>query len=284
MKRIFSMLGKQKRANWAHAFFALGVTAACLAVQAYAADAPGCKDSPLISRFPGSAIENCEDKADNAFTFNDIGPKKEPKRIEGEYHWTWYAFPQSASAAQVTRNLTTAFRTAGWAFVGDSGSGGFTVHLGKAWIREEVSAGGDYRQFIVIETELTQDVVASADALSSGLAKSGHIVVNGILFDTGKAEVKPESAPALQEVVKLLKQDGKLKVYVVGHTDNVGGLAANIELSRRRAGAIVQALTTQYGVAADRLQAYGDGPYAPLASNDSDDGRALNRRVELVKQ
>ncbi len=100
----------------------------------------------------------------------------------------------------------------------------------------------------------------------------------------GKAEVKPESGAALQEIVKLLKQDGKLKVYVVGHTDNVGALAANIELSRRRAAAVAQALTTQYGVAADRLLAYGDGPCAPLASNDSDDGRALNRRVELVKQ
>jgi OmpA-OmpF porin, OOP family len=127
-------------------------------------------------------------------------------------------------------------------------------------------------------------VATTAEALSSGLATSGHIVVNGILFDTGKAEVKPESAPALQEVVKLLKQDARLKVYVVGHTDNVGTLAANMELSRQRAAAVVQTLATQYGVAAGRLQAYGDGPYAPLASNDSDDGRALNRRVELVKQ
>jgi outer membrane protein OmpA-like peptidoglycan-associated protein len=127
-------------------------------------------------------------------------------------------------------------------------------------------------------------VATTADALSSGLAATGHSVVNGILFDTGKAEVKPESAAALQEVVKLLKQNAKLKVYVVGHTDNVGALAANMDLSRRRAAAVVQTLTAQYGVAADRLQAYGDGPYAPLASNDSDDGRALNRRVELVKQ
>jgi OmpA-OmpF porin, OOP family len=112
---------------------------------------------------------------------------------------------------------------------------------------------------------------------------SGHAVVNGILFDTGKAEIKPESAPALQEVIKLLQQDAKLKLYVVGHTDNVGALAGNIELSQRRAAAVVQALTAQ-GVAAGRLQAYGAGPYSPLASNDSDDGRTLNRRVELVKQ
>jgi len=109
-------------------------------------------------------------------------------------------------------------------------------------------------------------------------------VVNGILFDTGKADIKPESHPALQEVAKLLKGDPKLKVYVVGHTDNVGGLVANMDLSKRRAASVVLALTTEFGVPAAQLQSYGDGPYAPVASNDSEDGRALNRRVELVKQ
>jgi OOP family OmpA-OmpF porin len=131
---------------------------------------------------------------------------------------------------------------------------------------------------------LTQDVVANAAALSSGRTTSGQAVVNGILFDAGKAELKPASAPARQEVAKLLKQDASLKLYVVGHTDSVGTLAANVELSRQRAAAVVQALATQSAVAANRLQAYGDGPYAPLASNDAEDGRALNRRVELVKQ
>jgi len=81
-----------------------------------------------------------------------------------------------------------------------------------------------------------------------------------------------------------LKQDAKLKLYVVGHTDNVGAMAANMDLSKRRAAAVVQLLITQYGVTADRLQAYGDGPYAPIASNDTEDGRTVNRRVELVKQ
>ena len=141
-----------------------------------------------------------------------------------------------------------------------------------------------YRQTIVTETDLKQEIVASAAALSTGLTTSGHAVVTGILFDTGKAVVKPESAAALQEVAKLLKQDAKLKLFVVGHTDNAGALAANIDLSRQRAAAVVQVLAAQYGVPADRLQAYGAGPYAPLSSNDSEDGRALNRRVELVKR
>jgi outer membrane protein OmpA-like peptidoglycan-associated protein len=110
------------------------------------------------------------------------------------------------------------------------------------------------------------------------------MVVNGILFDTGKSEVKPESAPALQEVVKLLQQDAKLKLYVVGHTDNVGALAGNMELSRLRAAAVVHELTTKYAVTAERLQSFGDGPYAPVTSNETADGRTLNRRVEIVKQ
>jgi OmpA-OmpF porin, OOP family len=249
-----------------------------------AQDAKDCKDSPLISRFPGSVITGCQDKADDAFSF-PMGSGKPNKKLEGEYHLLNYNWPKTASKAQVVRNLNTALRTAGYTFDYDSGDyGDFTVHKGKTWILVEVSGSGGYRETIVTETQLTQDVVADAAAMSNGLANSGHTVVNGILFDTGKAEVKPESAAALQEVVKLLKQDGKLKVYVVGHTDNVGALAANLELSRRRAAAVVQVLTAQYGVSAERLQAYGDGPYAPLASNDSEEGRALNRRVELVKQ
>jgi outer membrane protein OmpA-like peptidoglycan-associated protein len=168
----------------------------------------------------------------------------------------------------------------------DSGdSGDFTGHMGKTWIQIEISGGGGIPETIVVETALTQDVVATAAALSSGLTGSGHAVVNGILFDTGKAGVKSESAPALEEVVKLLQEDPKLKLYVAGHTDNVGALAANVDLSNRRAAAVVvQLLVAKYSVAADRLLPHGDGPDSRLASNDTEDGRAVNRRVELVKQ
>jgi OmpA-OmpF porin, OOP family len=180
---------------------------------------------------------------------------------------------------------SSAIKTAGYIFDYDTGDDGdFYVHLGKTWIFVGVSMSYRYEEVIVTETALTQDVVANAAALEGGLTSSGHAVVNGILFDTGKADVKPESAPALLEVAKLLKQYPTLKVYVVGHTDNVGVLAANIDLSKRRAASVMQALIAQYGIPALRLRAYGDGPYAPVGSNDSEDGRALNRRVELVKQ
>ena len=248
-------------------------------------DAKGCKDSPLIERFPGSYIQSCEDKADQSNRFDQLGPKKESKTLEGEFHQVIYAFPKTASKAQVVRNLNTALRLAGYTFLYDSGDyGDFTVNRGKTWISEEVSNSGQYKQTVMFETTLTQDVTANAAAMTNGLTTSGHTVVNGILFDTAKADLKPESANALKEVVKLLQADPKLRIYVVGHTDNVGQQAANLELSRQRAASVVKALATQYGIAADRLQAYGNGSYAPVASNDTDDGRALNRRVELVKQ
>ena len=251
-----------------------------------AQDAAGCKDSPLVTRFPGSIITSCNDKADDAFKFDNLGPKKESKTIEGELHHNVYSYPATASKAQVVRNINTALLTARL-YVRlrlRLAYGDFTVHKGNTWIAEVVNAANNYEQTVVIETTLTQDVVADAAALSSGLTGSGHAVVNGILFDTGKAEVKAESAPALEQVSKLLKQDPTLKLYVVGDTDNVGAFTANLDLSRRRALAVVQALTTQYGIAADRLVAFGQGPTAPVASNDTEDGRALNRRVEVVKQ
>jgi outer membrane protein OmpA-like peptidoglycan-associated protein len=247
-------------------------------------DAEGCKDSPLITRFPGSIISVCKDQPDDVFEFEQ-GNGKPRKKMEGDFHQLNYNFPKTVSKAQVVRNLNTALRNAGYTFVYDSGDyGDFTAYKGKTWIQIEISGSGWYKQTSVTEIKLTQDVVADAAALSEGLATNGHAVVNGILFDTGQAAVKPESAPALEQVVKVLKQDPKLKIYVVGHTDNVGGLAANLDLSRKRAAAVIQVLTTQYAIAADRMQPFGAGPYAPVASNDSEDGRTLNRRVELVKQ
>jgi OOP family OmpA-OmpF porin len=268
----------------AHAPTESGTPVVATPVKPAKPDAPGCKDSPLVGRFPGSYITQCEQKADNAYDFT-MGSGKPPKHLEGRFQQIMYNFPSTASKTQVVRNMNTAFRNAGYTFDYDSGEyGDFTVHLGSTWVLVEISGGGNYKETIVQQTALTQEVVANAAMLSTGLAASGHIVVNGILFDTAKADVKPESGPAIEQVAKMLAQDSKLKVYVVGHTDNVGGLASNMDLSKRRAAAVVQVLVTQYHVAADRLAPYGDGPYAPIQSNDTEDGRALNRRVELVKQ
>lgn len=249
-------------------------------------DAKGCVDSPLVTRFPGSVILSCTHKEDDDFTFHLA--KGVDKKIEGDYRELIYAFPQTASGAQVRRNFATALRSAGYTFErdpSDNARGNFVAHMGKTWINIEFNdAGSRMWENIVVETVLKQEVVATAAAMSNGLTNSGHTVVNGILFDTGKAEVKPESTPALQEIVKLMQQQPTLKIYVVGHTDNVGGVATNLDLSLRRATAVVHMLVTQYHLAADRLQPFGAGPYAPVAPNGTEDGRSLNRRVELVTQ
>jgi len=104
------------------------------------------------------------------------------------------------------------------------------------------------------------------------------------LFDTGKSDIKPPSEAALKEIAKLMAQNPALKLHVVHHTDNVGDLALNMELSQARAASAVNAFTTQLGVTAGRLSAFGAGLYAPVASNKTEEGKAKNRRVELVEQ
>ena len=138
----------------------------------------------------------------------------------------------------------------------------------------------------VVETKPMEANMVTVDAatMAKDIASTGRAVLYGIYFDTGKDVIKPESEPALAEIGKLLKQDRALKVYVVGHTDNVGGFDSNMDLSNRRANSVVAHLRTQYGIEATRLKSVGVGLLAPVASNESDDGRSKNRRVELVKQ
>lgn len=139
----------------------------------------------------------------------------------------------------------------------------------------------------VIETKpLASGLVAVVDAktMADDIGKVGHVALYGIYFDTGKATLRPESKAALDEIAKLLQMQPSLKLHVVGHTDNVGVLAANMTLSKQRADAVVTALATEYKIAPARLVGNGVGPLAPVASNSTDEGRQKNRRVELVPQ
>jgi OOP family OmpA-OmpF porin len=130
----------------------------------------------------------------------------------------------------------------------------------------------------------TRMVTVEAAEMAKSIAATGHIALYGIHFDTDKTDIKPESADTLKEIATLLKQDPKLSLHVVGHTDNVGTYDYNIKLSDRRAAAVVQALSAEHGIDPKRLRPAGVGMLAPVAANDTDEGRAKNRRVELVKQ
>jgi outer membrane protein OmpA-like peptidoglycan-associated protein len=157
-----------------------------------------------------------------------------------------------------------------------------SLHVGQ-W--SDATRGASLVLYVIEVKPMETDLVrADAAALAGDLSRTGHSAVYGIYFDTGKTEVKPESDGALQEIVKLLQKNPDLKLLVVGHTDNVGTVASNMDLSKRRADAVVQLLTTKYGVTSGRLSGQGAGPLAPVASNRGEEGRAKNRRVELVEQ
>ncbi|ASG24978.1 OmpA family protein [Nitrospirillum viridazoti] len=126
--------------------------------------------------------------------------------------------------------------------------------------------------------------IMDSGTMKNSLASSGKVALYGIYFDTDKAEVKPESKAQLDEMAKLLNSNPALKVYIVGHTDSQGQFAHNLDLSQRRADAVAQSLTGTYHIAQGRLAAKGVASLAPVTTNDSDDGRAQNRRVELVQQ
>ena len=154
----------------------------------------------------------------------------------------------------------------------------------ETWVfLEAFNEGREYELNIIERQLMKQDVVADAAAFQAGLKENGHVEVPGILFDFGKSDIKPESDAPIAEVVKLLQMNPAWKVWVVGHTDNIGVAETNTTLSNARAAAVVKALS-QKGIDARRLAPHGAGPYAPIASNDTDPGRARNRRVELVKQ
>ncbi len=131
---------------------------------------------------------------------------------------------------------------------------------------------------------MVQEVTADAKSTAQDISATGKVAVYGIYFDFDKADIKPESEPAIKEIAKLLQENKGLKLYLVGHTDNVGNIDYNMKLSKARADAVMKELVTKYRVTSGRLKAYGGGSLAPVASNRTDNGRAKNRRVELVEQ
>jgi OmpA-OmpF porin, OOP family len=138
---------------------------------------------------------------------------------------------------------------------------------------------------IVEEKSMEKDKsTIDADAMASEIDRTGSVSIQEIYFDTGKATLKDDSEVVLAEIAKLINQSPDVGFYVVGHTDRRGELEYNMNLSASRAELVVKALVTNYNVDANRLTSKGIGPLAPIATNDTQEGRAQNRRVELVKK
>jgi outer membrane protein OmpA-like peptidoglycan-associated protein len=124
----------------------------------------------------------------------------------------------------------------------------------------------------------------SAEEIALGLEADGRVSLYGVQFAYDSDALTPESDLTLEEIAKLLTTDPDMQFFVVGHTDMTGGYDYNIDLSQRRAASVVKALTGRYQIPVSRLKAAGVGPLAPVAENLTEEGRALNRRVELVRR
>lgn len=251
-------------------------------------DVKGSLDHPLFTRMPGYYISDYNVKEFDKFTSSYLSGQDE--NWEGKVTRLAYYIKtgaKQASMLQIARNYENAVKEIGGKILVNEGrviEGKIEKDGGVTYAHVEAFNDGRNYDVIVVETgAMKQDVVADAAALSASIAATGKVAVYGIYFDTGKSVVKPESTPALEEIVKLMKQNGSLTLYVVGHTDNVGALDYNLKLSADRADAVVKALIGR-GIVASRLKGAGVGPYCPVASNRTEEGKAKNRRVELVEQ
>ena len=282
-------------------------------------DVPGAKDYPGIGRFGGSVITGYQVKDFDAArmqgaAFKD-GQPTDARRLEGRITRIAYRTNPGPSILEVSRNFETQLAKAGFETLlacDVDACGGIpfseaidALPIPQMWVDgfnyryfagRKLDAGREtyasvivsennrdiYAQLVVAELGAMENKMVDAAVMAKGLRETGRIALYGIYFDTDRAEVKPESRPTLDQIAKLLTAQVELSVFIVGHTDNQGPFAYNLDLSRRRAEAIAAELVKNYGIGAPRLRTAGVGLLAPVGSNATDAGRALNRRVELV--
>ncbi len=273
--------------------------AACLLLAgglafAQSEDAEGCKDHPVVTRMPQFHLSACEQKEFDAVEFQ-LGKNPEDgetikKSIEGKKTYLYYVINEGStvpSPLQIFRNYQNAFKKLGAKIyeVWETGSSYnyLTAVISKnnreIWVMMEPS-DGEYHIYIVEAEAMVQQVTAS-DMLGA-LNRDGFIALY-INFDSGKAVVKEDSLGIIDQIHQLLKDNPALKISVEGHTDNTGTPAGNKKLSEERALAVAGILKTK-GIAAGRLSTAGWGQERPVADNRTEDGKAKNRRVEIVKK
>ena len=264
----------------------------CLLALSFAAradeDAEGCKDSQAFTRMPGSYINNCEkkefDEVEIAVGYGKDN-ERQMKTVKGQVEHLVYDSKANTSQVQVQKNYEAALKKNGFTIVlshkDDNDERFLTGRKGPLWIAFRISPE-QYDVTVAQEKGMKQEVQVDASALLEELNTSGRVAVYGINFDTGKATLKPDSTRVLEQVAKLLKDNGELKLRVEGHTDNQGKAKDNLELSKKRAEAVADWLAKS-GVDKARLKTDGLGDTKAVGDNSTDEGRAKNRRVELVK-
>jgi OmpA-OmpF porin, OOP family len=256
-------------------------------------DFPGTKDYPGIERMPNTrAIAYSYRKFDSFGFLVTENNKEKTQQIEGALYFFHYKIKDGVapgSALETIRNYQNAARAAGGQILYEYTAGAnrrttIRMRRGSSEIWLHVNAYTmDYELTIVERQAMEQQVAVDAAAMAGSIANTGSVAIYGIYFDTAKSDLKPESGPAIVEIAKLLASNPTMKVYIVGHTDMVGDAKANQMLSQSRAQSVINELITKHGISDARLSARGLGPYAPVASNKTEEGRAKNRRVELVE-
>ncbi len=248
------------------------------------ADEAGCKDHPLFSRMKNFYIYACESTFD-AVEFNIT--EEATKVVEGQKTLIDYSIKEGAvapSGLQIKRNYANAVKTLGGTVVYE---GEFyecwkiVKNNREIWTSINVyNDGNDYRLTVVEISSMTQEVTAN-DMLEA-LNRDGFMALY-INFDTGKAVIKPESQSIIDQIATLLSGNPDLTLSIEGHTDNIGTPESNRTLSMERAKSVMNAVTGK-GIGAARIKAVGWGQEKPVADNRTEEGRAKNRRVEIVKQ
>jgi OOP family OmpA-OmpF porin len=251
-------------------------------------DAEGCHDTPFFNRLPNYLITECDSSDFNFYEFPITYDSTH--RVEGKYWMVDYYVKEGvkpSSPLATVRNYQAAIQKAGGkiVLVNDTDwqrvCGYFTKNGAETWAyimpRDQ---GWGYTIYIVQQEAMKQEI--TSNVMMDSLNATGHISL-AINFDTGKSTIKDESKPIIDQMVELMKTNPELKVEIQGHTDNVGKPDANLKLSDERAHAVMQALLDA-GIAQDRMTAKGYGDTRPVADNSTEEGRAMNRRVELVKK
>jgi OOP family OmpA-OmpF porin len=246
-------------------------------------DVAGSKDHPLFTRMPNYFISEYEEEEFASEDFRDASG--ESVAVEGRKTKITYTIKEGVkvpSTLQILRNYTNAIKKVGGsAYEYTEHSGSVSLKKDGAEVWANIYVGGEYYTLTIVAKGALRQEVTASDMLKA-LNAEGHIALY-ILFDTGKATIKPESGPIIDQVVSMMKEASGLAIGVEGHTDSTGNAQSNRVLSVDRARAVVAALV-QRGIAASRLSAAGHGQDKPVADNATEEGRAKNRRVELVKK
>jgi outer membrane protein OmpA-like peptidoglycan-associated protein len=241
---------------------------------------------------PGFVIDGYAYQEFSAYKLYHTEP---PTTVEGEFWSIDYRVSDGLrypGPLQIARNYTNLIRkNGGVLLLEDIGSsGGRSVARmparggGNLWLEVSVTNSGEYFTLTVVrEGAMTQEVAFTAESLARDLL-SGPVAIRSILFDTGKATIRPSSTVILGVIADMLRRNPEMKIEIIGHTDNVGLAAANLELSRARAIAVKSYLVTDGGIVGSRLATAGFGATKPVADNATEEGRATNRRVELIKR